>query len=180
MGIDRFLEAQKKENFKRDCKVIKLQYEYPGYTGIEKFAIISELNYEQILEIYGAEVKRYIPFIWLSTAMGETIHEYKRNEDKFAQRMRRYDIVGFDEAQKAERNIELSVADFTEALLQDHKKEETVRMAFLQLSKVQQRRVKAYVLEGKNFTEIAKEEGKDRKTIYESYNAAIKKMKKSF
>ena len=28
------------EQFKKDCKVINLKYEYPGYTGIEQWAII--------------------------------------------------------------------------------------------------------------------------------------------
>lgn len=27
------------EEFKVECKVIKLGYEYPGYTGIEKYAM---------------------------------------------------------------------------------------------------------------------------------------------
>ena len=28
------------EQFKKDCKVINLNYEYPGYTGIEQWAIL--------------------------------------------------------------------------------------------------------------------------------------------
>ena len=44
LNLDALTEA-----FKADCKVIRLKYEYPGYTGTEKYAIISDLSYEQIL-----------------------------------------------------------------------------------------------------------------------------------
>lgn len=45
LNLDALTEA-----FKADCKVIRLKYEYPGYTGTEKYAIISDLSYEQIVE----------------------------------------------------------------------------------------------------------------------------------
>ncbi len=34
------------ELFARDCKLINLKYEYDGYTGTEKWAIITELMKE--------------------------------------------------------------------------------------------------------------------------------------
>lgn len=34
LNLDALTEA-----FKADCKVIRLKYEYPGYTGTEKYAI---------------------------------------------------------------------------------------------------------------------------------------------
>ena len=40
------------EEFKVECKVIKLGYEYPGYTGTEKYAIVTDLSYAQIMERY--------------------------------------------------------------------------------------------------------------------------------
>ena len=40
------------EDFKVHCKVIKLGYEYPGYTGTEKYAIVTDLSYAQIMERY--------------------------------------------------------------------------------------------------------------------------------
>ena len=38
------------EQFDKDCKVIKLKYEYPGYTGEEKWAIITGLTEEELNE----------------------------------------------------------------------------------------------------------------------------------
>lgn len=40
------------EKFKVECKIIKLGYEYPGYTGTEKYAIVTDLSYAQIMERY--------------------------------------------------------------------------------------------------------------------------------
>ena len=37
------------EQFKCDCKVINLSYEYPGYTGEEKWAIITDLTEEELI-----------------------------------------------------------------------------------------------------------------------------------
>ena len=53
LNLDALTEA-----FKADCKVIRLKYEYPGYTGTEKYAIISDLSYEQISIPDGAERHR--------------------------------------------------------------------------------------------------------------------------
>ena len=40
------------EQFKYDCKVINLSYEYPGYTGEEKWAIITDLTEEELSKKY--------------------------------------------------------------------------------------------------------------------------------
>ena len=71
------------EDFKAHCKVIKLGCEYPGYTGNEKYGIISDLSYEQITERYAPIVECYLPFVLLSKDMGEVFAEFNRNEDKF-------------------------------------------------------------------------------------------------
>lgn len=40
------------EQFKFECKVINLSYEYPGYIGEEKWAIITGLTEEELNERY--------------------------------------------------------------------------------------------------------------------------------
>ena len=40
------------QQFKQECKLIDLNYEYPGYTGEEKWAIISDLTEEDIMMKY--------------------------------------------------------------------------------------------------------------------------------
>lgn len=61
------------EQFKCDCKVINLSYEYPGYTGEEKWAIITDLTEEELIEKYeeiqalysNQDTTRYYPHIVL-------------------------------------------------------------------------------------------------------------------
>ena len=107
------------EDFKAHCKVIKLGCEYPGYTGKEKYGIISDLSYEQITERYAPIVGCYLPFVLLSKDMGDVFAEFNRNEDKFYKRMRRDDVYGFEDGTTERHNIECCVPDFTEALFRD-------------------------------------------------------------
>lgn len=166
------------EAFKADCKVIKLQYEYPGYTGTEKYAIISDLSYEQIVEKHAPIVKQYIPFLLIGKAAGEVIADFKRNEDKFFKRMQRDDSYGFEDGTTERYNPELCVPDFTEELFENRSDKRSVWESFARLTPTQKNYVKLHLFGGKTFTQIAKDEGKSIKTVQESYSAAIKKMKK--
>lgn len=97
------------EEFKVECKVIKLGYEYPGYTGTEKYAIVTDLSYAQIMERYAPIAEHYCPFLLLSKAAGEVIADYKRNEDKFSKRMQKDDCYGFEDGMTERYNIECCV-----------------------------------------------------------------------
>lgn len=71
------------EQFKCDCKVINLSYEYPGYTGEEKWAIITDLTEEELIEKYEEIISSYRPFIVLSSMFGSVRADFIRNEDIF-------------------------------------------------------------------------------------------------
>lgn len=166
------------EDFKAHCKVIKLGYEYPGYTGFEKYAIVTDLSYAQIMERYAPVAEHYCPFLLLSKAAGEVIADFKRNEDKFSKRMQKDDNYGFEDGVTEQYHDEAFTVDFTEVLFQNDIQEQLLRVAFSLLSALQKKRVIAHLFNGRSFTQIARSEGKDRKTIYESYTSALKKMKK--
>lgn len=40
--------TEQEELFVKDCKLINLKYEYNGYTGDEKWAIITELSVKEL------------------------------------------------------------------------------------------------------------------------------------
>ena len=105
------------EEFKVECKVIKLGYEYPGYTGTEKYAIVTDLSYAQIMERYAPIAEHYCPFLLLSKAAGEVIADYKRNEDKFSKRMQKDDCYGFEDGMTERYNIECCVPQFCTSLV---------------------------------------------------------------
>lgn len=75
-------------------------------------------------------------------------------------------------------NIECCVPDFTEALFRDCVPQQLVEKAFSLLTPIQQSCVKQHIFGKKSFAKIAASEGKAKNTIQESYDAAIKKMKK--
>lgn len=77
------------EQFKCDCKVINLSYEYPGYTGEEKWAIITDLTEEELSKKYEEIISSYRPFIILSSLFGSVRADFIRNEDKFIKRAKR-------------------------------------------------------------------------------------------
>ena len=54
-------------------KLINLKYEYNGYTGDERWAIITELSVKKLWEKYPLVIERYSPFVHLSIAQGEGI-----------------------------------------------------------------------------------------------------------
>ena len=67
--------TEQEELFAKDCKLINLKYEYNGYTGDEKWAIITELSVKELWEKYPLVIERYSPFVHLSIAQGEVIDE---------------------------------------------------------------------------------------------------------
>ena len=102
------------EQFKYDCKVINLSYEYPGYTGEEKWAIITDLTEEELSEKYEEIISSYRPFIILSSLFGSVRADFIRNEDKFSKRAKRsISIFDFSE-ETEEHHPEIAANDLEE------------------------------------------------------------------
>ena len=47
------------ELFIRDCKLMNLKYEYDGYTGTEKWAVVTELTEEELWDKYPDVIGRF-------------------------------------------------------------------------------------------------------------------------
>ena len=54
---------EQEELFAQDCKLINLRYEYSGFTGTEKWAIITELSEEALWDKYPDVISRYASLI---------------------------------------------------------------------------------------------------------------------
>lgn len=67
------------EQFKKDCKVINLKYEYPGYTGVEQWAIITDLSEDELCTKYAEQVAPFSPstarFMGVATSSVMTVLE---------------------------------------------------------------------------------------------------------
>lgn len=92
--------------------------------------------------------------------------------------MQKDDCYGFEDGMTERYNIECCVPDFAEALFQERFPQRLVEKAFALLTPIQQSRVNQHIFGKKSFAKIAASEGKAKNTIQESYDAAIKKMKK--
>ena len=167
--------------FANDCKLINLRYEYHGYTGTEKWAIVTELAEEELWVKYPDVIRRYTPFILLSMAQGEVITEYQNYEAR--ERMRRL-LFGhaFDindgEFEVHHPELAVDTDPIEEIMLQDNIKR--LREVLCYLSETQKRRVFKYFFYNKTLEKIADEEGVDFTSVRESVNSAIKKLRKFF
>lgn len=127
------------EQFKYECKVINLSYEYPGYTGKEKWAIITDLTEEELSEKYDEIISSYRPFILLSSLFGSVRADFIRNEDKFSKRAKRsISIFDFSE-ETEEHHLEVAANDLEEAI--SNETAEQVQAAIAQLKSIQRERL---------------------------------------
>jgi len=178
---------ERKESFKSECKVINLKYEYEGYNGTEKWAIISELTETELFEKYPDEVEQYVPFVLLSVEQGKAIAEFNRNEDKFKKRRQNNESgFGYDELTETEHS-EVAVPDFLEQKENDeyyeNREEQKMQLLVQAMASLTEKQYKYLVMryvEGKSVKEIAAEEGVSHQAIDKHISSAKKKFEKVF
>lgn len=162
--------------FQEECKVINLKYEYDGYNGDIRWAIISNLTEDEMLEKYRPIISDYMPFIVLPPAFGEVRDEYRRNEKKHYMRSIRGHIYPLDE-ELEKYHPEIAVDDSIKRVLTNDQNERLWE-GINSLEKKQRNRLISYFIYGRTFREIAKLEGVDHKAIVRSVGSALKKLKK--
>ena len=180
---------RKNEEFKNECKLINLKYEYgKEYTGKEEWAVITELSEKELFEKYPEQLREYLPFILLSIEQGKAITEFNQNEDKFRKRSKNNgDAYGYDDDLTERFHPEAIEPDFIEKQELDEyefnhyqKKMKLIEMAVASLTEKQHKYLVARFVDGKSAREIAKEEGVSHQVIDRHLIAAIKKFEKVF
>ena len=170
--------AEQQELFVNDCKLINLQYEYSGYTGTEKWAIVTELSENELKSKYPDVIRRYTPFVLLSVAQGKVITEYQNAEAKERMRKLRYGhSFDINDGEFEEHHPELFVEDDTVEQLCLEEEKQYIKKAIDKLTDIQKRRIVAYYFEDKSIREIAAAEGVNFSKIDRSINLALKKLK---
>lgn len=166
------------ENFKKECELINMKYEYSGYTGDKKWAIISDLSEEKILEKYRSLVSDYIPFIVLPLTFGQIRNDFRRNEKKHHMRATRsIDAFNFEDGKTEAYHSEL-VADNFEKQLFKNEEARALWRAIMMLKPIQRERLIKHYFEGKSSRKIAEEEGVAYSAVDKSIASAIKNLKK--
>ena len=177
-------QSEQNRQFEKECKVIDLRYEYAGYVGEERYAIVSELSEAELWERYPEIIREYVPFVLLSVAQGKVIDEFNQNEQKFQKRQKRNeDVFGYEEGISEIFHPQLITGDCLEILEQyetRNEEHETLKQAWKTLTPIQRQRVIKRCVLQKGLVEIAMEEGVNHSKVDNSVRAAIKKMKKFF
>lgn len=173
----RTISALEKQ-FKNECKIINLKYEYKGYTGKEKWAIISDLTESEIIEKYIPFVQEYIPFIVLPLYYEDICNEYRRNENKhFMRASRSIEPFNYEDGEMEQHHPEL-VSNLLEESFFRSEKERELRIAISKLKLIQRERLIKYYFEGQNTHQIADNEGVSHQTVSNSISSALKNLKK--
>lgn len=172
-----------RNNFERDCKIINLKYEYPGYIGEAKFGLITALSEDELKRRYSAQLTEYIPYIILSPFFGEIRAEFVRNEKKYIMRQQRSEnIFGYDENTEL-MNPECQVQDYLTDMIAkaDDEYEKKLLLAALDtLTDTEKTRIIQHYCLGLTEREIAEKEGKSKNAIHLSLCSGMKKLKNFF
>lgn len=162
--------------FAADCKVIELKYEYKGYTGAERYGLITALSEQELCHRYGCLLDSYVPYIVLNLAFAEIRDDFRRNEQKFEKRRERGHLFGIDEEFDS-HHPESATPDCMETVLENEMTSE-LRLAIQRLNPVQRHRLIKHFFEGMSSRAIADEEGVNYSAVDKSIAAALKNLKK--
>ena len=165
------------EQFYIDCKVVSTKREYPSYTGIEKWIIITDLTEEELNERYAEQIAPLRPFIVLSRSFGEVRDHYIRNENKH--RMRAYRTIepfDYDDDLVAAHHAEI-VKDSLEDELMRQFEYERLQQAIASLNPIQKRRLQMFFFENMSYAKIAEKEGIAKSAAHKSVASAIENVK---
>ena len=165
------------EQFTQECKLIDLNYEYPKYTGEEKWAIISDLTEEDIMRKYAELIQPYSPFLLLNSSFGEVRKDYIRNEKKHQMRaIRSIHIFDVDE-EFEEHHPEVATQSYEDEY--EYQEEiERLHQAIQKLKPIQKERIIKFFFEDKSMRQIAEEEGINHSAVSKSIASAIENLKK--
>ncbi len=166
------------EQFKQECRVINLHYEYPGWTGKENFGIITELSEDELEIKYGDSLSEYRPCIVLPESFNLIRQNYVNNEAKHRMRSVRFGHA-FDitDGEFEQHHPEVSIRD---ELYEEFEKQNTyqeLRNAVNMLPELQKKRVIQYYYEGKTMREIATLDGVNVSAVSKSLDLSVKKLR---
>ncbi len=164
---------QKDEGFGKDCIVLSMSREYPGYSGEIKWMIFSELPEEELKIRYPEQIERLQPYLYMDAEQYAPVREYSNNERKHRwRREETYERFPYEEGEIEPFHPELA------ASFQDPFEHEDLYEALRKLTPVQRRRVVEEYMEGRPLREIAAEEKVSFQAVAQSNAGALKTLKK--
>ena len=164
----------------KDYELINLEVEYPGINGGIKWAVISDLPMEVLMERYPDELAVISPIIPLSTEEGEVFREFHKNNKKHEMRsIRTFDANGYVEGMTEEEHFD-KLSQYNLDSVDTTLEYKNLKDAIESLPEVQKRRCKLYFYHGFSEEEIARIEGVDQAAVSRTLAKAINNLKKFF
>lgn len=168
------MENKLLENFKEECKLINLKYEYPGYTGIEKWLIITDLSEGTLIDTYKGIIEKYKPYILMTKEQGAAITSFDSNEKKHYERnLNLCDMYGYEDDTFETYHPEMICDFFNEY----YHKYDDLQEALIEVKPLIKKRIYKYYFLGYSYTEIAYEENVSVGAVKNSIERTLKQMK---
>ena len=167
--------SNKKENTEI-LAIVDLTQEYPGWTGEEQWAVVTNCSGSIIYD--HPEVQKHQPCIFMTSEQWEAIVVSLKNDEKFRTRDRRkHDLFGYEDCD-IERDSSSTNPVLDEIVLREIKK--CLVSASNIISDKQRQRLKMYLIDRYSLAEIASLEKVSTMSIHESIKAGIKIIKNYF
>ena len=152
---------------KKDYVVLNLEKEYPGYTGTEKWMIVTDLAEDEFRLLYPTEYRFWKKAVIVSPAIGAEIIRFKNNEKKYESRAKRSECSVEEEGMNvADNKVE---DEFSNLWLKD---------ALHRLPQVQRTRVVKHFIAGYSEEMIASQENVARIVVHKSILRGIANLRK--
>lgn len=170
-------------NFKslngKEIKIIDLNREYPGFSENMRWAVVTCMKYQELMNEFKEVLIMYTPFIVLTEEQGEVIAQFNRNQEKFDWRMRnKEDFMGYNE--EITESIHKVGIDGNLISSIEHEEEYLVLYSALEdITEKQRVRIVLNYLYGLSERKIAAIQGVCQKSVHESIASGLKKLEKS-
>lgn len=165
------------EQFRKDCTVIDLRYEYPNYIGIERYAVISDLDQGYIEEVYSSELVAYKPYIFMTRVFLDIRRDFINNNKKYEMRsLRSESVFNFENSETEAHHSEVATPDFVDKWVQSNE----LREALMILTENEKDRIVAKYINGMTLEKIGNECDCSPAAVFYSIDKAIKKLKKFY
>lgn len=172
-GAFLFAETQMNggQKVKKDYVILNIEKEYPGFTGTEKWMIITDLTEKEFSELYPDKYHCWNKAVVVNTEIGKAIVRFKNNDRKQIWR-ESAGLVSIDEDEDALYVEDPdAVASMTRLWIKD---------AMDTLTDKQKTRIQRYYLLGYSLKEIALAENKSVVTIHKSIQIGLRKMRQYY
>lgn len=167
----------KNNSNEKDYIVINLRHEYPNYTGIESWAIVTDMTETELVNKYSDEIKEYVPYIILTTSFFNARNDFQKNENKHRMRqIRNVDVWCYDDEVVFNKHPEL-IEDSLDTAIDRIIEVRNLRSAIAKLNPKQRERIIKYFFYGISTRKIAKQEGVSYSAVDKTIACAIKKLK---